>query len=259
MNEIPQTAAAVAGNGPLDPFDELPVPYIEIDARGVVTRANRAALALYPPEHGEMVGSVVWDAMAEDEKQISRSTFHACMESGEEPPVVRRSFYTSRDEFRVFELHRRLIRDADGRPKGIRIVSFDVTEAQIAHEEAHQARQWLESVLASVSEAVVVCDVLGFIRYLNPAAEQLSGWKAAELIGKVIEKGFPLLSYISGESRTLSHRVALEKRTQGIATVLDRERRALRVEITTSPILDRENGFTAGVVGVLRRIESALD
>jgi PAS domain-containing protein len=57
-----------------------------------------------------------------------------------------------------------------------------------AHEKAHQARQWLESVLAPVAEAVIVTDALGFVRYANPAAEAMFGWSAQELIGRVIEK-----------------------------------------------------------------------
>ena len=51
--------------------------------------------------------------------------------------------------------------------------------------------------------------------------------------------------------------MALESRTKGIATLLDRERRELRVEISTSPIIDKESGFTTGVVTLLRRVEEA--
>ena len=37
--------------------------------------------------------------------------------------------------------------------------------------------------------------------------------------------------------------------------MLDRERREVRVDITTSPIVDKENGITTGVVSVVRRVE----
>jgi PAS domain S-box-containing protein len=257
MNEIPVNLPVPPCDSALDILEELPVAYIELDAEGLVICANRAARALYPREHGEIAGKFLWTLMPAAEKKLSRAAFFKIMESGENPPPIRRTAYTSAGEYRTFELHRSLIRDAQGRPSGVRWVSFDVTEAQLAHEEAHQARQWLESVLESIAEAVIVTDALGFLRTVNRAAEELLGWKAEELIGKMVEEGLPLLSYSSADQRPLTHRIALEGRTKGIATVLDRARREMRVEISTSPIVDKERGFTTGVASVLRRVEEA--
>lgn len=220
-------------------------------------RANRAARALYPLENGEITGKYLWDLMPSAEKEASRAAFFKIMESGANPPPIRRTAYTRAGEYRTFELHRSLIHDAGSKPAGVRWVSFDVTEAQLAHEETRQARQWLENVMASISEAVIVTDPLGFLCSVNPAAEELLGCKAGELIGKMIEEGLPLLSYSSADQRPLNHCIALAGRTRGIATVLDRARRELRVEISTSPIVDTESGITTGVVNVLRRVEEA--
>lgn len=241
----------------LDILEELPVSYIELDAKGSVIRANRVARSLYPHEHGKFIGKILWDLMPDDERERSRAAFFEIMETAEVPRPVRRSVYTSAGDFRTFELHRSLVRDAEGQPAGIRMLSFDVTETEAAHEEASQARQWLESVLESVGEAVIVTDALGFVRTINPAAEQLLGWQAAELVGQVIEKGMPVLSYSSADEKLLTHRIAVERRTRGVATVLDRDRRQLRVEISTSPIVDKVNGFTTGVVNLLRALDEA--
>lgn len=257
MNNIAMDPVALPDTSVTEALEELPVAYIELNAEGVVTRANRAARALHPHEQGEFIGRTMWDLMTTDEKEISRAAFFKIMESGDTPPPIRRTAYTSGGEFRTFELHRSLICDAGGKPAGVRMVTFDVTEAQLANEEVLQARLWLESVMASIPDAVIVTDGLGFVRNLNPAAEELTGWKAKELIGKVIEKGLPQLSYTSPDGESLTHRIALEKRTKGIAIVLDRARRELMVEISTSPIMNKESGFTTGVVSVLRRVEKA--
>ena len=142
---------------------------------------------------------------------------------------------------------------------GVRAVTFDVTEMQIAHEEVHQARMWLESVLASMSEAIVITDALGFIRSVNPATEALFGWKAAELKGKVIEKAFPLLAYVAEGNGRLSFNMALQSRSRGVATLIDRERRQLLVELSTSPILDKDTGYTLGVVSVMQRVKDVCE
>jgi PAS domain S-box-containing protein len=246
---MPSGQATIA----LDAIDELPVAYVEINADGVITRANRAARQMSSPDQSEIVGRYVWEFAPENQADLDRCAFLSMMSSGEEPPVTRRTLYGD-GAFRTYELHRTLIRDASGRPVGVRGATMDVTATQIAQEEAHHARVWLESVLDSMPEAILTTDALGFIRTVNPALEALCGWKAAELQGKVIEKAFPLLSYTSVGNEKLSFNMALQTRSKGIATVLDSERRELRVEISTSPVVDKENGYTIGVVSVIRRV-----
>jgi PAS domain S-box-containing protein len=254
-NSSPQPSAAA--NAVPDRIDELPLPYIEIDAKGIVTHANRATVALHPDGQGELIGKMAWDAMPPDEREQSCAAYLSLMESGEEPPVVTRTLFDCSGHFQNYELHRRLIRDSDDRPVGMRMVCVNVTKAKKELEEALRARQWLESVIASLSDAVIVTDSLGFIRTVNPATEAMFGWKAAELTGKLIEKALPVLSFVSGDTAKLNFTMSLAGHCRGTAMMLDRERRELRVEIGNSPILNQENGFTEGVVSVLRRLEDA--
>lgn len=60
MTENPAPMPLAAADAAQDAIDELPLPYIEMDAAGIITRANRAALALYPREHGELIGRMAW-------------------------------------------------------------------------------------------------------------------------------------------------------------------------------------------------------
>ncbi|MGA2536233.1 MAG: PAS domain-containing protein [Terracidiphilus sp.] len=256
MPDLSLPVSSSVGNAASDAIEELPVSYVEVDATGLITRSNRAARALHSAENAEIAGKYVWEFSPDGSMEVDRARFLATMSSGEMPPVVRRSLY-SNGEFRSYDLHRTLIRDAAGRPVGVRAVTFDVTEAQIAHEKAHKARMWLESVLDSMSEAIVITDSLGFIRAVNPATEVQFGWQAAELEGKVVEKAFPLLAYSAESGVKLSFNMALQSRSRGIATLLDRHRRELQVEISTSPILDKSTGFTIGVVSVMQPIDEA--
>jgi len=262
MNELSAHSTAPTANGQaercpaeFDAIEGLSLPYLEMDASGIITRANRATLALHPLEHGALLGRMAWDLMATDEKEQSCAAYFMFMESGEEPLPVLRSLYTRHGAFRTYQMHRSLMRDSDGRPVGMRMVCLDVTEARKELEEAQRVRKWLESIMESVSDAVIVTDALGFIRAVNPAAEELFGWKAKELTGKVIEKALPMLSFASEKSKELSFTMELTGHCKGLATMLDRERREVRVDITTSPIVDKENGITTGVVSVVRRVE----
>ena len=262
MVKTMNNSAATQGSGSsvrppcaeLDAVDELPLPYVEMDAMGIVTRANRAALALHPQEHGELIGKMAWEMLATDEKEQSCAAYLSFMESSQEPPPVVRSLYTGHGEFRSCEVHRCLIHDTEGRPAGMRMMLVDVSQARRELEEAHVRSGWLESILHSMAVAVIVTDALGFIRIVNPAAEQLFGWKAKELIGKVVERGLPLLSFASEQGNELSFSMKLSGACRGMATILARDRREVRVELTTSPIVDKATGYTIGVVSLLRGI-----
>ena len=254
MNDLSAQTHAAPADGFLDAIDELPLPYMEMDSMGIITHANRATMALHPMEQGALIGRMAWELMATDEKEQSCAAYLSLMESGEDPPTVLRSLYTRHGEFRTYELHRSLIRDGDGQPAGMRMVCVDATQARRELEAAQRARAWLESIVASLADAVIVTDALGFIRAVNPAAEALVGWKAQELIGKLIEKALPLLHYSSESGCQLNFTMALEGNSKGIATILCREDRPVRMEITTSPIIDKATGFTTGVVSISRPV-----
>src|ERR1700734_1978231 len=109
-------------------IDSLPLPYIEIDAEGHITRANRAAFALHHPGSGDLLGTVAWGLLAFDEKDLSHAEFLAHMQSGGEPPVISRNIFDRSGSFRTYQFHRSLICDHRGNPAGMRMVAVDITE-----------------------------------------------------------------------------------------------------------------------------------
>ncbi len=238
-----------------DVFDELPLPYLQMDASGMITRANRASLELHPAERGKLIGRTAWDMLAADEKDQSFAAYRSALESGEAPPVVRHSLYDRTGRFRTYEMHRNLVRDAEGNPAGMRMLCVDVTEAKEALESARRSSLRLENVMDSLCEAMVVTDAVGSILSANPAAELLLGWRADELKVMSIEEGVPIVAYLSGDYSELTFAMALAGQTKGIATILDRKGREVNVGISTSPIVDKESGSTTGVALLLRKLE----
>ena len=247
-------AEPVVGRPLPQEIDEMPVAYLEVDSEGCVSRANRAALALHHPDQGDLIGMNVWKLMAADEKDSSHADYKGHMETGEDPTVTSRSLFDRSGRFRTYELHRSLMHDADGKPAGMRIVLIDVSDARAELEEAQRKQQWLENAMTSLPNAIFLTDILGVVRGMNPAAEELSGYAAHELIGKTIDGSMPVLTYHSADGTHLSRHAAIETHCQGIATILNRGREEVKVEMNTSPILDRASGAVSGVAAILRRI-----
>jgi len=218
-------------------------------------RANRAALVLHHPDHGNLVGKSIWEFVAVDEKESSRTAFQAQMQAGGAPPVITRNIFDRSGKFRTYQLHRALLRDAAGNPAGMRLVGVDVTETAQALEEARRTCQWLESAMVSMRDAVILTDALGVVRSVNPAAGELVGRAAQELIGLTIEEALPVPDGRPADA-TLDHRIAIEQHWRGTATVLSQDGERTRIEISTSPIIDNDNGSLSGVVAILRKIDN---
>src|SRR5256885_14093149 len=53
-----------------------------------------------------------------------------------------------------------------------------------AEEQAGEQREWLHVTLASIGDGVIATDAAGRVRFLNAAAQRLTGWRAAEAVGR---------------------------------------------------------------------------
>jgi PAS domain S-box-containing protein len=68
------------------------------------------------------------------------------------------------------------IRDANDRMLGVVVVFRDVTDERRAEDALAQQREWLETTLESIGDAVVATDVQGRVVFMNRVAEHLTGW-----------------------------------------------------------------------------------
>jgi len=92
-------------------------------------------------------------------------------------------------------------RDAAGQVNGILIHAVEVTEAAHARRAAERLKGQLETTLLSIADGVVATDAQGRLILLNPAAERLTGWSAAEAIGQPVQTVLPLIDATSGAAR----------------------------------------------------------
>ncbi len=57
-----------------------------------------------------------------------------------------------------------------------------------------ESKQWLDSTIKSLGEAVISTDKEGFIKTMNPIAEAMTGWKSDEAVSKPISTVFNIIS-----------------------------------------------------------------
>lgn len=120
-------------------IDSLPLPSLEIDAQGIVTRANQAALALHPPEQGRLIGQSAFAFLVGGERELSRQSFAALLASPHSAPsAVIRYIYDRGGQYSAYQLHRSVIRNSAGNPTGMCILGVNVAAATEALQEIHR-------------------------------------------------------------------------------------------------------------------------
>ena len=134
--------------------------------------------------------------------------------------------------------------------------------AQIGERErvemalGHQQERALVT-LESIGDGVITTDVAGVIDYLNPVAEQLTGWPLAEARGRALAEVFGVYEEKSEQpAESPATRCLREGRIVGLpgnTELAHRNGSRFAIEESAAPIRDR-HGVTVGVVLAFRDV-----
>jgi two-component system sensor histidine kinase UhpB len=127
----------------------------------------------------------------------------------------------------------------------------DITE----RKRANEAQQQMTALVRSTSDAIITKDLLGIVRSCNPAAEDLLGYKADELIGTSVY-GFIPVDHRAEEAGIIA-RVKAGHRVVPFETVrLRKDGSLVEVSLTISPVLS-DSGQIVGASKIMRDITPA--
>jgi PAS domain-containing protein len=90
-----------------------------------------------------------------------------------------------------------------------------------SESQTGEYRDLLYTTLSSIGDAVIATDVKGIITFLNPVAQQVSGW-AGEAVGQPLDVVFAITSQYTG--KIVENPVAVVLREGGHWTVAQRYR-----------------------------------
>ena len=110
--------------------------------------------------------------------------------------------------------------------------------------------QWLAAILKSVSDAVIATDSKGRVKFMNPIAEDLTGWIQEDAIGEDLDKILKILSKESTKVNPSSENAITGFFDKTIITSKDGTK--LLISGSVTPIKD-ETGNANGLVMVFRK------
>ena len=122
----------------------------------------------------------------------------------------------------------------DGEPIQVEGFLSDITERRQMERRSEQRRERTQATFASIGDGVITADVSGRIDSMNPVAERLTGWVAAEARGRLLTDLIRAL----GNGHQADDAVAIS-----------RDGTELAIAGTAAPVRDR-NGKSSGAVVV---------
>src|SRR4029079_11772654 len=123
-------------------------------------------------------------------------------------------------------------------------VSSDVTEHRLAEEALLAEKERAQVTLASIGDGVVRIDAQGRVDYMNPIAELLTGWPAAEAIGRPLADVYKVVDEGSGLPRPSPVEPCVSGGNvvvlPGHSLLLRRDGQEFAVRDCAAPVRDRE-------------------
>ena len=131
----------------------------------------------------------------------------------------------------------------------------DLTQWRRAHDTRSTSIENAHATLESMGDAVITTDHAGMIKYLNPAAERVTGWALEEALGESLDAVLPLISEATRRPvPNTAARCLEEGRTVDLeegVLLLRRDGTEVPIGDSAAPVRDR-SGAMIGVVLVIQ-------
>ena len=155
-------------------------------------------------------------------------------------------------EWRWMQCRVKALLDDDGRLRRLIGVETDITERKIYEEALFREKESAQITLQSIGDGVVTTDAECRVEYLNPVAEELTGWRLDDAAGRHIDEIFRGFHEETCEPLENPLSVAI-RRTRPIKSVrptllIRRDGNELYIESTAAPIRNDRGDVTGGVL-----------
>ncbi len=219
---------------------------------GQILDANPAACAFYGYEKSDLLRLNIQNINTLPEEEVQKQRQIAVEEKRAHFIFPHR---LCSGEIRIVEVYSCPI--ADKNSAKLFSIIFDVTDRENYRKVLFQEKELLHTTLKSIGDGVLTTDTVGNITSLNHAAENMTGWRNQEAIGKPFSEIFILQNEETGQpAKNPVETVLLTEELTGLEnnTILcNRCGEKITIADSAAPIKN-ENGKMFGVVMVFRDV-----
>ena len=146
----------------------------------------------------------------------------------------------------------RVVKDAAGRALYCEGTITDITQRKAAERELFEEKERAQVTLKSIGDAVVTTDAHGRVDYMNPVAEQLTGWERRlayrQDIGKVIKLKSDAGEEIAESPVLRCLREGRAVTLGGHAVLVGRDGACIAIQDSAAPIQDGDGNVVGAVL-----------
>jgi len=223
---------------------------------------NRSTEAVLGYSREELVTMGPHDIGPEYQREQVASLFQNLLAQEANPGMEIRTLHQKKNgETFPVEVRLSILQQSQDSPLII-AVARDITERQLAEERLFEEKERAQVTLHSIGDGVITTDPQGCIEYLNPTAEELTGWRTDEAKGKPLLHIFRIINETTRESvANPVDKCLRENRIIGLANhtlLINRYGDEIAIEDSAAPIRNRQ-GEIIGVVLVFHDVSKARE
>lgn len=186
------------------------------------------------------------DAKQPDAKQLDAKQLE------QEQQVLEYRFLHQNGEYRWIQDQRKLIRDETGNPIEMIGSWQDITERKQMEQALFQEKELAQITLESIGDAVITTDADGQIEYLNPTAEQLTGWRIDQAKGRPLSEVFKTIHETTRQpGENLIEQMKQSGRVMGLThptLLIARDAAEYAIDNSAALICDRDSRMIGTVI-----------
>jgi len=251
-------------------LETIPYGIQEIDTSGIISFANKAYDKIFGFEKGEAIGTSILDKLAHDSERKKLADYLKTLVKDQPPltPYFEKNI-TKEGKIIDVQVDWNYKRDKKGSVVGLISVITDITKRKQSEKVFRKTKDYLDNIIESSLDVVVVSDSRGYITRVNKAFFELTGYRGKEVIGKHITELTPyeertyestsgemveIKEFISDALEVIEKPLFVEGKTSNWETYyLCKDGKIAPVE-TNIAYLYNEEGDAIGSVGVNRDI-----
>ncbi len=218
------------------------------DSRGYVLRVNKAVENLLGYTEADLMGKHTAELAAQENRDMDLSL--GMITTLREKGYVENfeTIWEKKDgELIPVEFNVSLLKDSHGNTTGSVSIIRNIKERKKAEKELKETKDFLESVIESSVDGILICDEMGNIISFNSALEKMCMFTKEELVGRhaseLVLKEETVKTYFIEKAAELFEKGF----TSYEAKYRNKEGKIIDVECISSMIKDEEGNYVAGV------------
>ena len=196
------------------------------------------------------------EALHPDDRAGAELALKAAIDSGKPLDIDFRVRRTD-GELRTVNARAYIVYDEQGRPTRVLGTNLDVTDRKRMERDLAEKHELLRVTLMSIGDAVITTDADARVRWLNAAAERMTGWRTIEALGRPISEVFVVEDELTHTPASCPVSLCLAEGEivphHQLNALRDRHGQLYGIEESAAPIRD-DQGQVLGAILVFRDV-----